>query len=314
MKGVKLEFVRDSADARRIIQGASADSIHLTSGFRANGLVGEAQKILRKRGQKYYPIIETIDLGGLRGLLKPQIYRFNLWAQRFSISAILAIGADTPSWTSRLSRSNLKVIPFTYFLSQRQRSLNLAKNDVFRFIFVGSLIQRKRVDLIITSLSRLRDFRFELHVIGDGPLMGDLRRLAEAHLPGRFKFHGVLPISEIDGHVSKADCLLLPSRHDGWGAVVSEALMVGTRAICSSRCGSKEIIAASGAGEIFDTAEQFRDLLKRELQRGPIEPKDRLALAGWSDCISAESGAQYLEEILVNKGPKIPSPPWRRMP
>jgi hypothetical protein len=39
-------------------------------------------------------------------------------------------------------------------------------------------------------------------------------------LPGRVSFRGLLPISNIPGHMAAADCLVLPSSHDGWGAVV----------------------------------------------------------------------------------------------
>lgn len=48
--------------------------------------------------------------------------------------------------------------------------------------------------------------------------------------------------------MARADVLVLPSWHDGWGAVVSEALMAGTPAIASDACGSAGVVRASGVG------------------------------------------------------------------
>ena len=58
-------------------------------------------------------------------------------------------------------------------------------------------------------------------------------------------------MNDIPHLMSSADCLILPSRHDGWGAVVSEALMVGTPVICSDACGSAGVVHASGVGGVF---------------------------------------------------------------
>ena len=36
-------------------------------------------------------------------------------------------------------------------------------------------------------------------------------------------------MSKISEIINQVDCLVLPSYHDGWGAVVSEALLIGMR-------------------------------------------------------------------------------------
>ena len=45
---------------------------------------------------------------------------------------------------------------------------------------------------------------------------------------------------------------MLPSRFDGWGAVVNEALMVGTPVICSDRCGASDLIENGRNGYVFE--------------------------------------------------------------
>ena len=100
------------------------------------------------------------------------------------------------------------------------------------------------MDLLIAALARFEDRNVELVVIGSGPLEDKLRTDAEAALTGRASWIGCLPVGDVPGEMAKADCLVLPSRYDGWGAVVSEALLVGTPAICSDKCGSAGVVRA----------------------------------------------------------------------
>ena len=58
-------------------------------------------------------------------------------------------------------------------------------------------------------------------------------------------------MSKISEIINQVDCLSASSYHDGWGAVVSEALLIGIPVICSDTCGSSVIVKASGFGGIF---------------------------------------------------------------
>ena len=69
--------------------------------------------------------------------------------------------------------------------------------------------------------------------------------LAASLLPNRVQWFGKFPMSEVAKKMADADCLVLPSLHDGWGAVVSEALIAGTPVICSDACGSAGVVEAS---------------------------------------------------------------------
>ena len=60
-------------------------------------------------------------------------------------------------------------------------------------------------------------------------------------------------ITKIPEVICESDCLVLPSRYDGWGAVISEALMVGTPVICSDNCGAANVVTASNVGSVFST-------------------------------------------------------------
>jgi glycosyltransferase involved in cell wall biosynthesis len=101
--------------------------------------------------------------------------------------------------------------------------------------------------------------------------------------------------------------------HDGWGAVVSEALMAGTPAVCSDACGAAEVVHASGVGGVFarDQVDALRTTLDAQLKTGIIDSSRRAQLASWAAALGADAGAKYLLEILAfANGGERPSPPW----
>ncbi|WP_373693889.1 glycosyltransferase [Parafrankia sp. BMG5.11] len=257
--------------------------------------------------------MEGVDRRGPAGILRKLLYFSSIRRVGRNLDGVLAIGSGTPSWLRRLAPSNLSIFPFAYFLGEQSASKYAARSTIFRFLYVGSLIPLKRVDLLMRALGSLSDHAFELHIIGDGPLRGELGELAHRLLPSRTKFHGVLPISQIRTQMEQADCVVLPSSHDGWGAVVSESLMAGTPVVCSSACGSCSVVLASGSGGVFQVADfpRFCGLLRAAVARGKIRSEDRLAMQTWAMCLGARAGAAYLEAIISNRGTSPPpSPPW----
>lgn len=113
----------------------------------------------------------------------------------------------------------------------------------------------------------------------------------------------------------QADCLVLPSRYDGWGAVVSEALMAGTPVICSDRCGAVEVVYASKVGGVFpaDNLDALIDMLARQYALGVQTTASRKGLAEWARCLGANAGALYLAQLLdypSGSGNRL-CPPWQ---
>lgn len=306
---------------RALVAAAPPDSIHICQAFRGNGLIHAARHALAERGLRQWAIMETVDDAGWKGILKRLEYGRLLKAWRPKLEGVLAIGHRTPAWLTQRGAANEKIFPFTYFLQPPElrdvRTIPLGR--AFRLVFVGQFIERKRVDLLLDALSTLTDVNFELAVIGSGPLEAGLRAKADAILPGRVRWLGRQPITEVPGLLAEADCLVLPSRHDGWGAVVSEALMVGTPAICSDACGSAGVVAASGEGGIFHAGgrQALIDVLRQVISSGSLPLDRRHRLADWACCLSADAGARYLSAILAHvSAPRTqlrPDPPWAEL-
>ncbi len=101
--------------------------------------------------------------------------------------------------------------------------------------------------------------------------------------------------------MAQYDLLILPSRHDGWGVVVNEALLQGVPVIASDRVGAKCLIESSGAGLIFKSENTEELTLKlKELIRQPslfVEMCRKAESVG--NDISPEIGARYLLDVFL---------------
>lgn len=314
LPGVTVHWIGEDASVRSLVDSAQANSIHLCQGIRENERIALAQRLLAKRGLRQWVVMETVDDAGLRGILKRFLYRYLFWRRKKSLRGVLAIGHRTAAWVASRGVSPNRVFPFAYFLPDRVfRFLPASAHDntVFKFVFVGQLIARKRVDWLIRALAELTDRRFELWIVGGGAEELALKKLAAAQLGDRVTWLGPIAMAEVPTIMAQADCLVLPSLHDGWGAVCSEALMIGTPVIASDACGVSGVVKASGVGGVFqrDNFSDLRGLLSRCLDVGCVHAAERDHLAAWARALGAKAGASYLLEIL-NGATHPPAPPW----
>lgn len=313
----KIVLVPNQEKAVSLAKAAPPEAVHICQGVRANGVIGPVQQVLKDLGRRQFVNMETVDDSGWQGFIKRAVYKRLFRKLSPYLSGVLANGKNTRDWLIKRGVPADKVFPFAYFLPEvvsrpfiRQRE----GADRYRVLFVGQFIERKRLDLLITAMSRLDSGNVELAVVGSGPLEETWRRLAEDTLPGRVEWIGSLPMDEVRVQMAAADCLVLPSRHDGWGAVVSEALMSGTPAICSDACGSAVVAEASGYGGVFKSGsvDELVALLNAKIREGRLSERQTKALAGWARCLSGPAGAEYLVELLwaIDTSSAVPEPPW----
>ena len=314
----RCQIAGDIGAVDSVVREAPIDSVHICQGMRANGLMRRAQQQLKRRHMSYWITMETIDDEGWAGLAKRVIYRYQWLQHRSHVDGILAIGQQTPAWLAQRGFAAEKIYPFAYFLptkvaSSREETI---QGRPFRFVYAGQMIPRKRVDLLLAAFTDLVGLDVELVLIGDGPLHASLQNQAQQLGFKSVHWLGQLPMPEVHAVLAEADCLILPCRHDGWGAVVSESLMVGTPAICSDACGSATAVQASGMGGVFASGDKdaLARLMRQCFEKGKASREERIRISTWANALGADAGAQYLAEILnhaANGGEK-PVPPWIR--
>lgn len=122
---------------------------------------------------------------------------------------------------------------------QRFENAAAAKKAERVFLFCGSLMARKGVDLLARAFVQLAcefdDVR--LRIAGAGELGQSLIELLRP-VSERVEFTGFKNWDELPELYASADVLCVPSRYDGWGLVVPEGLASGLPVIATDRMGA----------------------------------------------------------------------------
>jgi|SRR5665213_8276 len=122
-------------------------------------------------------------------------------------------------------------------------------------LFVGALIPRKGVDVLIRAISCIHDLMPALQVVivGDGPDRDLLVALtSQLGLLGVIKFAGPKTRTEIVSLYRRARVLAVPSRAEPFGLVVVEGQMLGAVVVASAVGGIPEIIADCQTGLLVE--------------------------------------------------------------
>jgi glycosyltransferase involved in cell wall biosynthesis len=120
----------------------------------------------------------------------------------------------------------------------------------FELLFVGRLVERKGVHLLLDALATIPpERRVVLRVVGDGPERPRLREQAERlGLGSRVVFHGFVSKEELQARMEGCDCFVLPAVVDakgdteGLGVVLLEAMSYGKPTIASAAGGIVDIV------------------------------------------------------------------------
>src|SRR5438128_4603181 len=125
-----------------------------------------------------------------------------------------------------------------------------------RIITVARLDPQKGTGVAIRSLPLLLDDHpgAELHVVGDGPALGALRRLAvELGVERQVVFYGQIGHGEVLRQLRVADLFCLPTASEGFPKSVLEALACGLPVI-ATRVSVLPHLLAAGGGILLDEA------------------------------------------------------------
>ena len=120
----------------------------------------------------------------------------------------------------------------------------------FELLFVGRLVERKGVHVLLEALARLEPgWRVLLRVVGGGPEREPLeRRAAELGVAERVRFEGFVSREELQARFAGCDAFVLPAVVDakgdteGLGVVLLEAMSYGKPVIASAAGGIVDIV------------------------------------------------------------------------
>lgn len=126
------------------------------------------------------------------------------------------------------------------------RKINNLNPDTFYLIFVGQLIHRKGIDILVDAMTHVFE-NIELLVIGDGELLPELKKKTiDTKISERIHFLGRQSKNKVLEFLKLSDVFVLPTREDIWGLVLNEAIACGLPVIATKETGAVYSLVSEG--------------------------------------------------------------------
>ncbi len=267
-----------------------------------------AQIVMRALGARGLPWVFWGEVPGFsqRGRIGSFV-RKRLQAPLASATAIAAIGSKAVSAYKDLFPGKA-VFNIPYFCdlagyqeaSRKRPAVGAGAVDI---LFSGQLIVRKGCDSLLSAFSSVasKHTQARLIMLGDGPERERLKAMVPDALRDRIVFLGHREPQDIPDIFANAHVFCLPSRHDGWGVVVNEALGAGLPIVVSDAVGAGHDLVLDGVNGYrvrTDDHDQLVEALGRIV--GDAELRERMSAASqamsneWS---LAEGVSRWIEAV-----------------
>jgi glycosyltransferase involved in cell wall biosynthesis len=165
--------------------------------------------------------------------------------------AIAAIGSSAAtSYRARFPEPTVLDLPYHCALAPFLAAPRRTPGDEPTFLFCGQMIARKGVDVLLQAFAALPGGR--LLLAGREAELPALLAALPAEVRARITYAGFRAPEELPRLFSEADVFVLPSRRDGWGVVVNQALGAGLPILSSDQVGAAIDLVEPGVnGLIF---------------------------------------------------------------
>lgn len=192
-----------------------------------------------------------------------------LYINHYALGA-LAIGNhakhDFIRWGVQTKK--IEILPYSF----NNMNMYAADSEILKFkknrkafLFVGSLYSLKGIDLLIKAFHQ--EFKNNpnwcLILVGNVKDGEDYQKMINNYqLQDQILIRGVIPAKEITSAYSACDIFVLPSRYDGWGMVVNEAVYCNLPIILSSAVGASQHLVHIGKNGFIFSSENHISLAK----------------------------------------------------
>lgn len=290
------------------------DTHHVFSGIDAFPIVYKAFKKAISARADISVMMEPYQWKGMKGKLRRLKYFLHAIRYGCQIKHVFATGELGVKAFIKAGFPKSRIHEWGYFTEVPDISITKC-NTSPRIIFVGSIDERKNILSLVDAAKNNESLFSDFIIVGVGPLENELKR-SIVSCP-KIHYVGRLPNQTVAQFIASCDLLVLPSLFDGWGAVVNEALSVGTRVLCSDNCGAASLLDNDSRGGSFrlEDNDSLNIELKKWLQKGPLTTDQREQIRKWAKTkISGESAGEYLAGVISKQSidtPWVTPPPHK---
>ncbi len=201
------------------------------------------------------------------------------------------------------------------------KSMNLRQKlnigDAFVILYLGRIIERKGLDVLIKAFSMIEQERGDAYLVicGDGDFRGSCESIVKEMQIKHVIFSGLIQEEEKASFYKTADVFVLPSRivaeeeiAEGWGLVINEAMSMGKPVITTDAVGAAEDLVRNGIngyvvknGEIEELYLALRKMVEDPRLRKTMGENSRTIFEEFNDFGKMFKGFKKAIEYSVNR-------------
>lgn len=228
---------------------------------------------------------------------------YDLTLGRFALRRadhVVAISKAAKDFVERLAPSAKTTVVYRGFDFEKIDAVEAVrqgnKKEKMELVFIGRLISSKGPSDLLKAVSYIKDAKFRLLIIGDGPERQNLEKLSEElSFTDKIEFLGALPWPETISILKSADIFINPSYTEGLPTTVIEAALCRTAIVATNVGGTPEIITDGESGFLVEPrkpeklAEKIMMLIQNEdlrLMFGITAERRTRGLLDWKKCVT----------------------------
>ena len=232
------------------------------------------------------PVVTTYYGAELRLAARSGLFTRLLRAGARLSARNVAISRHTAADLAKLTGVHADVIPYSTAFTPHDRSTTRGA-ETFTVLFVGRLVARKGVPVLLDAWAKAGLVRSALVIVGDGPDRAALEaRAASLGIAASVQFRGRVSDADLAEAYGSADLFVLPAVLDahgdteGLGVVLLEAMASNVPVLASAAGGITDVVIDDESGVLVPPGDV--DALAAALQRlrGDDALRARLAANG----------------------------------
>ena len=264
--------------------------IHIYSGMNAYPEVHDIFKSnIKNNASKHFIIQESVTYKNrFEMALKMVKYTYFRWKYDSSINGVFSAGGY-----SFLKRCGFKhIVDFSYFFNNTfcESMIREVENKQLKFIYIGEISKRKRIMDFVRQVDSKDQLLLDIY----GKELDDF--IDVESLPSNVNYLGSLAHENVQNKLSTYDYLILPSKQEGFGMVLLEAISSGVGICASNIVGSKLYINNNIKSEAVIFCD-FSDMKKTYLEISRLKPltfEARYELFIQSSCFQPNKGVELM--------------------
>ena len=159
---------------------------------------------------------------------------------------IIAVTDDSKSILPNFVQNKTIIKPaISIDVKDFEKNKNICKNNKkLKILYVGNLLELKGIKLILMSLKKIKNKKYEFNLVGSGPDEDIFKKYVVKHNLN-VNFLGKIDRKFLSKYYLENDLLVFPSLHDSGGMVILEAKAHGLPVVVSSFGGPKMFVNVS---------------------------------------------------------------------